>query len=72
MCILLYKMENIDYHNLVKNVIQFNENFHQFEDNVASIMESKIDDNFDAFENVKLFFICQKYINNMIHNLKPK
>jgi hypothetical protein len=72
MCILLYKMENIDYHNLVKNVIQFNENFHQFEDNVASIMESKIDDNFDAFENVKLLLICQKYINNMIHNLKPK
>lgn len=65
-------MENIDYHNLVKNVIQFNENFHQFEDNVASIMESKIDDNFDAFENVKLLLICQKYINNMIHNLKPK
>lgn len=65
-------MENIDYHNLVKNIIQFNENFHQFEDNVASIMESKIDDNFDAFENIKLLLICQKYINNMIHNLKPK
>ena len=65
-------MENIDYKPLVKNIIQFNENFHQFEDNVASIMESKIDDNFDAFENVKLLLICQKYINNMIHNLKPK
>ena len=65
-------MENIDYKPLVKNIIQFNENFHQFEDNVASIMESKIDDNFDAFENVKLLLICQKYINDMIHNLKPK
>ena len=65
-------MENIDYQNLVKNIIQFNENFHQFEDNVASIMESKIDDNFNAFENIKLLLICQKYINDMIHNLKPK
>ena len=72
MYILLYKMENIDYKPLVKNIIQFNENFHQFEDNVASIMESKIDDNFNAFENIKLLLICQKYINNMIHNLKPK
>ena len=72
MCILLYKMENIDYKNLVKNIIQFNEHFHQFEDNVASIMESKVDDNFDTFENVKLLLICQKYINNMIDNLKPK
>lgn len=65
-------MENIDYHNLVKNIIQFNENFNHFEDNVASIMESKGDDNFDAFENVKLLLICQKYINNMISNLRPK
>ena len=65
-------MENIDYKPLVKNIIQFNENFHQFEDNVASIMESKGDDNFDAFENVKLLLICQKYINNMISNLRPK
>lgn len=72
MCILLYKMENIDYKNLVKNIIQFNENFNQFEDNVASIMESKIDDNFNAFENVKLLLICQKYINNMIDNLNSK
>ena len=72
MYILLYKMENIDYKPLVKNIIQFNENFHQFEDNVASIMESKIDDNFNAFENIKLLLICQKYINDMIHNLKPK
>lgn len=72
MCILLYKMENIDYKNLVKNIIQFNENFNQFEDNVASIMESKGDDNFNAFENVKLLLICQKYINNMIDNLKSE
>jgi hypothetical protein len=72
MYILLYKMENIDYKNLVKNIIQFNENFHQFEDKVVSIMESKADDNFDAFENVKLLLICQKYINNMIDNLKSE
>jgi len=65
-------MKNIDYQTLVKNIIQFNEKFHQFEDNVASIMETKIDDNFDALENVKLLLICQKYINNMIVNLKPK
>jgi hypothetical protein len=65
-------MENIDYKNLVKNIIQFNENFNHFEDNVASIMESKADDNFDAFENVKLLLICQKYINNMIDNLKSE
>ena len=65
-------MENIDYKPLVKNIIQFNENFNQFEDNVASIMESKGDDNFDAFENVKLLLICQKYINNMIDNLKSE
>ena len=65
-------MENIDYQNLVKNIIQFNENFHQFEDNVASIMDSEVVDNFDAFENVKLLLICQKYINNMISNLRPK
>ena len=62
-------MENIDYKSLVKNIIQFNEHFHQFEDNVTSIMETKGD---DAFENVKLLLICQKYINNMIDNLKPK
>ena len=72
MCILLYKMEKIDYKPLVKNIIQFNENFNHFEDNVASIMESKVDDNFDAFENVKLLLICQKYINNMIDNLKSE
>lgn len=65
-------MENIDYKFLVKNIVQCNENFHQFEDNIASIMKSKIDDNFDAFENVKLLLICQKYINNMIDNLNPK
>jgi len=65
-------MENIDYKNLVKNIIQFNENFHHFEDNVASIMESKVEDNFNAFENVKLLLICQKYINNMIDNLKSE
>lgn len=65
-------MENIDYQNLVKNIIQFNENFHQFEDNVASIMDSEVVDNFDAFENVKLLLICQKYINNMIDNLKSE
>jgi hypothetical protein len=65
-------MENIDYKNLVKNIIQFNENFNHFEDNVASIMESKVEDNFDAFENVKLLLICQKYINNMIDNLKSE
>ncbi len=72
MCILLYKMENIDYKNLVKNIIQFNEHFNHFEDNVASIMESKVEDNFDAFENVKLLLTCQKYINNMIDNLKSE
>ena len=72
MCILLYKMENIDYKNLVKNIIQFNEHFNHFEDNVVSIMESKSDDNFDAFENVKLLLTCQKYINNMIDNLKSE
>ena len=65
-------MENIDYHNLVKNIIQFNENFHQFEDKVASIIESKDDDNFDVNENIHLLLICQKYINNMISNLRPK
>jgi hypothetical protein len=65
-------MENIDYKPLVKNIIQFNENFHHFEDNVASIMESKVDDNFNAFENVKLLLTCQKYINNMIDNLKSE
>lgn len=65
-------MENIDYKNLVKNIIQFNEHFNQFEDNVASIMESKSDDNFNAFENVKLLLTCQKYINNMIDNLKSE
>ena len=65
-------MENIDYHNLVKNIIQFNENFHQFEDKVASIIESKCDDNFDVNENIHLLLICQKYINNMISNLRPK
>ena len=70
MCILLYKMENIDYKNLVKNIIQFKEHFHQFEDNVTTIVESKDDGNFDAFENVKLLLICQKFINNMIDNLK--
>ena len=64
-------MENIDYHNLVKNIIQFNENFHQFEDKVASIIESKDDDNFDVNENIHLLLICQKYINNMISNLRP-
>ena len=64
-------MENIDYHNLVKNIIQFNENFHQFEDKVASIIESKYDDNFDVNENIHLLLICQKYINNMISNLRP-
>ena len=64
-------MENIDYHNLVKNIIQFNENFHQFEDKVAAIMESKDDDNFDVNENIRLLLICQKYINNMISNLRP-
>ena len=64
-------MENIDYHNLVKNIIQFNENFHQFEDKVASIIESKVDDNFDVNENIHLLLICQKYINNMISNLRP-
>jgi len=72
MCILLYKMENIDYKNLVKNIIQFNEHFNHFEDNVASIMESKVEDNFEAFENVKLLLTCQKYINNMIDNLKSE
>ena len=72
MCILLYKMENIDYKNLVKNIIQFNEHFNHFEDNVVSIMESKVEDNFDAFENVKLLLTCQKYINNMIDNLKSE
>ena len=65
-------MENIDYHNLVKNIIQFNENFHQFEDKVASIIESKDNDNFDVNENIHLLLICQKYINNMISNLRPK
>lgn len=65
-------MENIDYQNLVKNIIQFNENFHQFEDKVASIMDFEVVDNFDAFENVKLLLICQKYINNMIDNLKSE
>lgn len=65
-------MENIDYQNLVKNIIQFNENFHQFEDKVASIMESKGDDNFDVNENIHLLLICQKYINNMIDNLKSE
>lgn len=65
-------MENIDYQNLVKNIIQFNENFHQFEDKVASIMDFEVVDNFDAFENVKLLIICQKYINNMIDNLKSE
>ena len=64
-------MENIYYHNLVKNIIQFNENFHQFEDKVASIIESKDDDNFDVNENIHLLLICQKYINNMISNLRP-
>lgn len=64
-------MENIDYHNLVKNIIKFNENFHQFEDKVASIIESKDDDNFDVNENIHLLLICQKYINNMISNLRP-
>lgn len=72
MCILLYKMENIDYKNLVKNIIQFNEHFNHFEDNVVSIMESKVEDNFDAFENVKLLLTCQKYLNNMIDNLKSE
>jgi hypothetical protein len=65
-------MENIDYKNLVKNIIQFNEHFNHFEDNVASIMESKVEDNFEAFENVKLLLTCQKYINNMIDNLKSE
>lgn len=72
MCILLYKMENINYKPLVKDIIQFNEKFNHFEDNVVSIMESKVDDNFNAFENVKLLLICQKYINNMIDNLKSE
>lgn len=65
-------MENIDYKNLVKNIIKFNEKFNQFEDKVTSIMESKIDNNFDAYENIKLLLICQKYINNMIDNLKSE
>ena len=65
-------MENIDYQNLVKNIIQFNENFHQFEDKVAAIMESKVDNTpFDVNENIHLLLICQKYINNMISNLRP-
>jgi hypothetical protein len=63
-------MENIDYKNLVKNIIKFNENFNQFEDNVASIMESKIENNFNAFENVKLLLKCQQNISHMIDNLK--
>lgn len=63
-------MENIDYQNLVKNIIAFNETFHQFEDTVASIMESKNNNNFDVNKNLNLLVICQKYLNNMISNLK--
>ena len=65
-------METIDYQNLIKNIIQFNEKFHQFEYNVALFMESKVDDNFEAFEYVNLLLNCQKNINNMIDNLKSK
>jgi|UniRef100_A0A6C0IM81 hypothetical protein len=65
-------MENFDYKNLVNNIIKFNEKFNEFEDKVASIMESKVDDKFDTLENVKLLLVCQKYINNMIDNLKSE
>jgi len=56
--------------NLVKNIIQFNEFFHQFEENVASTMKSENKDNFEAFANINLLYFCQEKINNMILNLK--
>jgi len=66
-------MENIDYKNLIKNIIQFNETFHRFEDNVGFIMESRSDNNtFSPEENIKLLFKCQKQIHNIIENLKSK
>lgn len=63
-------MENNDCLNLVENIIQFNEIFHLFNNNVASTMESKTNNNFDAIENVKLLINCQKYIDNMINIMK--
>jgi hypothetical protein len=65
-------MEDLDYQNLVRNIIKFNENFNNFEDNVASILESKQNDNFNIDENKKMLTKAKTIIDLMIQNLQTR
>jgi hypothetical protein len=63
-------MENLDYQHLVINIIKFNENFYKFEENVASILESKQKDNFNIDANKKMLNKAKRIIDLMIQNLQ--
>ena len=62
-------MENIDYKNLIKNIIKFNEIFGKFEDNVANMMEIRKDYEIDISENIKILKESKKHIDRMIINI---
>ena len=58
---------------IVKQIIQFNENFRQFEDTIASIMDEQIEnsndndnDNDNINDSIKLLLQSRSILDNML------